>query len=319
MKKLENFSSLQIHILFSSVFLYLVFVLLLSCSNSDDNTKALSIQNVPNRSLDFSLWQLAAFFEEVQMGYILRTDDGKVIVIDGGGKLTAPILKRYLLQFGGEVDSWIITHPHSDHIDSFLEIARGNDIAVRQVIHAPLLNSWVKQNESMNYEKVALYNQTIDVLTPNVIAMQAGDTLMLAAGIQMEVLSGYNEEIVVNAINNSSLTFKITSRSKSILFLGDLGEEAGIKLLENSENSLLKSDYVQMAHHGQRGVNKNFYKAVNATYALWPTPEWLWNNQLEGKSIGSGTFKTLEVRSWMDEFGITKNYVSGLEGNLQID
>ena len=71
----------------------------------------------------------------------------------------------------------------------------------------------------------------------------------------------------------------------------------------------LASDYVQMAHHGQNGVDKDFYKAVAAKYALWPTPRWLWDVD-SGKGKGSGPWKTLEVRAWMKELGIEKNYVS---------
>jgi hypothetical protein len=74
-----------------------------------------------------------------------------------------------------------------------------------------------------------------------------------------------------------------------------------------------------MAHHGQAGVNRSFYEAVDAHFALWPTPKWLWNNQLAGKDVNSGTWKTLEVRQWMVELGIKKSYVSGLDGTIQID
>tara|TARA_R110002167_G_scaffold206691_18_gene410799 strand:- start:5515 stop:6474 length:960 start_codon:yes stop_codon:yes gene_type:complete len=297
----------------------LLFFGLLGCSNSDDYDTTLSIKPFPNRTADFSLWQLDSFFEEVQMGYILRSDDKKLIVIDGGGKLTAPILEGYLQQFGGKVDTWILTHPHSDHIGAVLEIMDKGTIKIDQILHVPLAQAWIAKNEPENYDLVERYNQAMGATRSKVIVVRVGDKFDLANGVHMEVFGGLNESIVVNAINNSSMTFKISGKSKSILFLGDLGLEGGQEILKKYPADRIKADYVQMAHHGQTGVDKDFYAAVKAQYALWPTPKWLWNNQLEGKAINSGTYKTLVVRSWMESLDIKENYVSGLEGNLQID
>ncbi len=128
-----------------------------------------------------------------------------------------------------------------------------------------------------------------------------------------------NEKILVNLVNNSSLAFKISSRSKRILFLGDLGVEGGNEILKNFSAEDLHADYVQMAHHGQDGVDKNFYEQVRATFALWPTPIWLWENNLDAKGYNTGTWKTLAVRRWVEELHIKRNIVSGIEGTQQID
>ncbi|MBO5463034.1 MAG: alpha-L-rhamnosidase N-terminal domain-containing protein [Clostridia bacterium] len=36
---------------------------------------------------------------------------------------------------------------------------------------------------------------------------------------------------------------------------------------------------------------------------LWQTPSWVWDNR-------NGNLQTLEVRAWMDELGVQKNYVA---------
>ncbi len=291
---------------------------LLYCSKTEDH-EPLSIQIQHNRQQDFSLWQLGAFFEEVQMGYLLRTDEGNIIVIDGGGTATAPILQSYLKQLGGRVHTWIITHPHTDHMNALLEILNDKAIGIDRILHVALEDAWVLKNEKDNYDTYKRYVDMLKISTVPKIDMVEGDRIMLGDGVNMEVLGTGNPDIVVNAINNSSMVFKISSKSKSVLFLGDLGDLGGNALLNSKVIDKLKSDYVQMAHHGQRGVSKEFYSTVNAKYALWPTPKWLWNNQLAGKAEGSGTWKTLEVRAWMNELNIQKNYVSGLIGTVQID
>ena len=62
-----------------------------------------------------------------------------------------------------------------------------------------------------------------------------------------------------------------------------------------------------MAHHGQKGVSELFYRTVNPTYCIWPTPLWLWDNN-NGGGKGSGPWKTLEVRAWMDKLNVQQHY-----------
>lgn len=302
----------------STFILGCILVLLLSCSYSED-FKPLVVKDFPERNNDFSLWQLEPFFEEVQMGYILRSDKNKIIVVDGGGKIAAPILESYLSQLGGKVDTWILTHPHADHITAFLEIMDKGSIKVGQVLHVNLPDEWVLNNEPDGIKLNRRLGQAISKSKVPETQVAKGDYFALAEGVEMNVFGAFNEEITSNAINNSSMVFQIKSKSKSVLFLGDLGPEGGRSLLKKYAPIQIQSDYVQMSHHGQAGVDRDFYTAVNAKYALWPTPEWLWHNQLEGKSVNSGSFKTLVVRSWMEELGISKHYVSGLEGTIQID
>ncbi|MFH6603066.1 ComEC/Rec2 family competence protein [Maribacter algicola] len=290
-----------------------------SCSITETGHDVLDIKDFPNRSEDFSLWQMAPFREEVQMGYLLRTDDGKIIVIDGGGVVTAPVLEGHIAQLGGTVHTWILTHPHLDHIGAFLEVIKNQKIEIKRTVHVSLPEAWVQKNESITSDLHKQYTNAISSMNCEKIAMKTGDTLSLGKGVQLRVIGAFNESVVQNAVNNSSMVFRVESKSKSVLFLGDLGIAGGRTLLANVDPDLVKADYVQMAHHGQHGVDRDFYKAVSAKYALWPTPKWLWENRADGQGYNTGNFKTFEVRVWMDELGIKKNYVSGLDGTVQID
>ena len=61
------------------------------------------------------------------MGYIIKTSDGKLIVIDGGNTEDAYEFYRLLMEYSsGEkitVDYWIITHPHGDHVNCLIAMA----------------------------------------------------------------------------------------------------------------------------------------------------------------------------------------------------
>ena len=68
-------------------------------------------------------------------------------------------------------------------------------------------------------------------------------------------------------------------------------------------------DYLQVAHHGQRGCDKEFYMTADFKACLWPTPKWVYDNDL-GKGFNTAHLRTIEVREWMKEKGITEHYVS---------
>ena len=299
--------------------LLLIFFTLLSCSNFDDYNRTLAVESFPDRTGDFSLWQVETFFQEVQMGYILRTDDGRIVVIDGGGTLSAPFLESYIKQLGGVVDTWIITHAHMDHMGALLEILDAKTIAIDRLLHAPPDETWVLDHEAISRESFSRYLNTLQKASISLIVPDMDAVYELGKGVQIEVLSAGMPEITKNAINNSSLVFKISSKSKSVLFLGDMGALGGKRILETTAPEKLKADYVQMAHHGQQGVERDFYRRVGAKYALWPTPDWLWENRAEGKGYDTAGYKTLSVRRWMDQLNIRKNYVAGLDGTIQID
>jgi hypothetical protein len=130
----------------------------------------------------------------------------------------------------------------------------------------------------------------------------------MIGGIKITVLRVFNEAIVNNFVNNSSTVYRIDGEKSSVLILGDLGEEGGDEVMAECEKSLLMTDYTQMAHHGQWGVKKEFYEYISPKKCIWPTPEWLWNND-NGKGFDTHYWQTVRVREWMEELGVTEHIV----------
>ena len=78
---------------------------------------------------------------------------------------------------------------------------------------------------------------------------------------------------------------------QKVLFLNDCQVAEGKDLLKFYPDKI-KSDIVQMSHHGQDGVGKDVYDAIGATRYLWPTPIWVWNNTVN--------FRIGETRTWIN-------------------
>ncbi len=263
--------------------------------------------------------QLSAQSESQMMGYIIKTINNKLIIIDGGTQKDSENLLKYIKKHNRKVDAWFITHPHIDHMGAFCELLSGNyNISVEKVYTSLSSLEWYKKNNDDNtYSEVEEFFNIIqnEKIKNKIIEVNVNDEIVVD-DVKVEILGIKNEEIIVNSINNSSIILKTYIKDKSILFLGDSGEESGRKFFKNTTKEKIKSDYVQMAHHGQAGVELNLYKIINPTYLLWPTPIWLWNND-SGNGEDSGNWKTKQTREFVKSLNIKKNYISK-DGDITI-
>jgi beta-lactamase superfamily II metal-dependent hydrolase len=251
------------------------------------------------------------------MAYVLKTSHNKIIVIDGGNLGDAPFLRGFVARLGNHVDAWFISHPHSDHVDALTSILESPGAMRIGEIYASLNDdAWEAQYESSDAPTLLSFRAALKHANRSYTEPQLGQVLEID-GVKIEVLGVKNPEIHGNAINESSMVIRISDAKKSVLFLGDLGVEGGKKLLAGPFRDRLHVNYVQMAHHGQNGCDEDFYRAVKPDYCLWPTPRWLWDNN-SGAGKGSGPWKTLEVRGWMEKLGVRKNYVAA-DGLCHID
>ena len=260
--------------------------------NYDNSVQLIGLSNQSNRQM---------------MGYIMKTKD-HLIAIDGGTREDAQNFLEYVEKNGGKIHYWFITHLHDDHIGTFLEVMRENKITVEHIIFSINQLEWYQENDSSRFDEVKEFFDIIqrEEIKPKTHEVYLGETIKID-NVNCKVLATKNPEIIENAGNNQSMVLKFQVNDKSILFLGDAGLQEGEKLLNMFKNEL-KSDFVQMAHHGQAGVGREVYEVVSPTACLWPTPEWLWNND-NGGGEDSGEWKTKETRQWMEEMGVLEHYI----------
>ena len=267
-----------------------------------------------------SLYQIHSATPIQMMSYVIRTENGKLIVIDGGNTEDAYSLLDFLYTLtNGEkptVDCWFITHSHTDHADALGEIMRNNKekINVKQVFWHLIDDGFFNRVTAPAYAKEST-DIIESVLGDDVHVTQVGDQITVD-GISFEIIYVSEDKFEHDLINNTSMAFIMTAEGQKVLFLGDLGELAGNRVLEMHSAEKLKCDIVQMAHHGQDGVNFDFYKAVKPKMCLWTTPKWLWDNDA-GLGYNTHTFKTVITQGWMRELGV-KHHIKEYEGTQEI-
>jgi len=266
----------------------------------------------------FTLWQLPNQTPTQMMSYIIHTPHKKVLVIDGGNAGDAPYLRDFISNMGNSVEAWFISHPHSDHIGALDEILKKPDGMKIKVIYGSMPDAaWIKKyGDDEEFKVFENFKKTLNTSNFDVVELKLGSEFEIDS-VRFEVLGIINPEITANAINNSSVVMRVSDSKKSVLFTGDLGVEGGDKLLKSPYADKLHADYVQMAHHGQNGVNEKFYRHVNASYCLWPTPIWLWDND-NGGGKDSGPWNTLKVRAWMEKLPVKRHYLM-FEGLCKIE
>ena len=232
------------------------------------------------------------------MGYTVVSRSGHVLVVDGGYTGNDGELKRVIRSVGGHVDLWLITHPHCDHYNAVIQVlSNPEEITYDRIGSSRLPNEWDPPIPGRELEDLLVWNNFSATLDERYFEVREGQRFQLGSML-VEVLSGPNPDLTENFGNDQSCVFRVSEDDFTMLFLGDLGVLGGRRLLEKGFD--LKADGVQMAHHGQRGVEESVYKAICPTYAFWPTPDWLWNNgPYLGGPAGTGNFKTPEVISWM--------------------
>ena len=265
-------------------------------------------QDAPRPAL--TLLQLPNQTPTQMMSYLLLCDDDSLIVIDGGMPGDADYLVEMIRKIhpDGHVSAWYLSHPHIDHFGALAEILQHEERRSLLTIDKLCFNfpdlAWFENRadepgeieEFKYWEKGTPYFPKREVPVP-------GEKVTYGS-VTIEPLNDYDPELRVNVVNNASIVYRVQTPKTSILFLGDLGVEGGERLLTLVPDEKIKADYVQMAHHGQRGVAEDFYGHVRPTGCLWPTPDWLWTN-VDGK----GKFETLNVRAWMEKLGVKENYV----------
>ena len=261
----------------------------------------------PNTMNQNAIHMLQSVTDTIGDSFIITTQDGKVIVIDGGMYSETDYFLKYLKAVTGRekphIDAWFLSHPHDDHCEAFLDVVtnHSDEVTFDKVYQnfAPVdfytgTDEWADQ---VLHDYAALR----DRFAEKECVLHDGDVFNVGAA---KFTVFYTFDPAFSDCNNSSLIFRMDLAGTSVMFTGDAGVQAGNKALANwAQTGLLDCDYCKMAHHGQDGVDRNFYEAVSPELCLWPTPSWVWDNR-------NGNLKTLEVRAWIEELGVQKNYVA---------
>ena len=234
------------------------------------------------------------------MSYVIQLSDGTFFIIDGGwcdtNEKEADKLYDTLAALAGERDiviaGWIFTHCHGDHLGTFnLFVEKYHDsVTIKQLLYnfpsdediSNSASSYMLDSSKQRYGNFKY-----------VVSTYLGDTEYVKlhsgykfyyADAEVEILQTledlYPQTVANYDFNSSSTIFTVKIAGQKMLFTGDVSD-VGASRLNRVYGASLKSDFLQVAHHGLNngGTMKTLYLNADPTYVLYPAPlSWFESN-----------------------------------------
>ncbi len=219
--------------------------------------------------------------EDYGQSSIIRLSDGRFIIFDGGWDFEpdADSLMRCLHEQATTekpiVAAWIMTHPDVDHYRCCITFTEkyADEVIVERFIYnfpdadeanikrVPALES------SDNLNKINELNDCVKKYGAQLIRPHTGQ-IYTFSNAKLEVLSSPDDcfTVPVSCFNYISLVIKMTIEDQVILWCGD----ANFKIAELAERwgAYLKSDILQIPHHGFDGGQKEEYTLIDPKTCL---------------------------------------------------
>ena len=255
---------------------------------------------------------------EIGTSIVIQLEDASFLLIDGGlgnNNFTkdSEILWNFLSSKApaGEKPriTWLVTHIHTDHRALFqkfipkykdkieLELVIWN-LPDFNEIHNKYASGWKEGGSTIkpaeNYATpVATLTDVINKNFPNtpIYTCHTGEKIYLP-GCEIEILVCH-EDYYLNGfvwVNDTSLTCRITMQGKTMMVFGDTTQAVSNAIITPAYGNYIKSDILQVAHHGNRGGTLATFKDVDPDICLW-----------SASKTNYTAYKAEEPNNWLHE------------------
>ncbi len=241
------------------------------------------------------------------MGYIYRLHDGSFIIIDGGFNTAdnATLIYDTLCELAPDknnivIAAWIITHQHVDHIgamDTFTSMYASKVKLELAIYNFPTTAECGTIINGNPYNADRFYQYIKNYPGVKSIIAHPGQYYNIRnAKIEMlHTLDLMRGDVTMADSNSVCLMFRIEIEGQTHLFPGDSYQDMTAVLVKNY-GSYLKSDFVQVIHHGGNGGSNAFYKAVDPAIVLWPAGHYYFYPHFIDKDYHSYLFESANVK-----------------------
>lgn len=215
------------------------------------------------------------------MCYALVSEQGDFVLLDGGHAVDAENLRQLIEVFGNRVDLWICSHFHEDHIGAITEILADPGLMEIQKIWCPPMDIVTYKTFAKDWDNVDTCERFLQEIAQmeQVERLEGGDVRM-QEGLEFTFFSAYSEGSEwTHEGNNCGFIFQVRNDKETMLFCCDVGNDWFSERLIAGHGDKLKSDYVQMGHHGNGGLTEEAYRLVAPKAAFFDGPAWLFEDK----------------------------------------
>lgn len=221
------------------------------------------------------------------MSYVVQLADASFIVIDGGlyNPADAQCLYEILVERTSEgkrpqIAMWMFTHPHSDHIELATEfiLEKAGKVDIKSFAY-----QFPNYKEMNTVEVDQKVGESIEQLEKNICTgypdatiytLHTGQTYYFK-GLEMDILFTGEDiyPLQATSYNDTSAVCRMTfDNGKTMLFLGDCMRKS-CQQLAQTYGDYLKSNILQVTHHGLLGGDKDLYQLIDPEICFWPVSE----------------------------------------------
>jgi competence protein ComEC len=231
---------------------------------------------------------------------LIVSPTGKSVLIDAGdagkGKVILDALKRYKIE---QLDYFIATHPHPDHIGGADEVINGIkvativdngvDLSTPAPSPTPTPKKGARPAPTPRPAKIKIksinaffdeYKDAVDKSGAQHEKAEVGKKYDLGGGAIVTVLAPsepfFTKEQMKtggNDTNANSIVLRLDYGDFSMLFMGDAEDQTEARLLSKELN--LKAAVIKIGHHGSKyASSENFLKRVQPESAIISDGEW---------------------------------------------
>ncbi len=200
---------------------------------------------------------------------LVRSKDGKNILLDTGGSVRLDVGEKIVLPFllkNGvkHLDLVVISHFDKDHVGGLSALERNIKIDRVAMYEA-------------NYVVPEMIEEKTGVNRKKYLYLAAGDECKISKNLKIYIYFPFREKLRyykatrpnIKDENSISLVAKVTIKDISVLMTGDLDFETEEKLVNGNSRSDLKCDILKVSHHGSRyGSSEKLLSAVMPTIAV---------------------------------------------------
>ena len=222
---------------------------------------------------------------DIGLSVIFTLADGRLVVLDGG----MPNEKNHLGLLNAMrnaspdkdnivIAGWYLSHAHIDHHGAAWQfiLQHLDKVKIEAFVHNYAADchyenltedSWKKADDAQ------LFRGALEKISPDtkVIKAHSGQVYYYgeeAVEIVYSVEDYYPEPLNYN--NSSSLVLRLHAKGNTVMLLADTTHTSGARMME-LHGDALKSDMVQIAHHGMWASYSKLYRYINAPVLLWPS------------------------------------------------
>lgn len=180
--------------------------------------------------------EMEAHFIDVGQGdsILIKTPNGKNILVDGGKKSSDLLVPLYLMEAGvSQVDLMVATHPDADHIGGLVDVLKM--LPVKQVLDSGATHT------SQTYLE---YLSLIDEKNIPFKVANDGEFIELDSSLKIQILNSYDEG---EENNEGSVVLKVSYNEIDFLLTGDADIQAEQEMVEKYN---VEAEVLKVGHHG---------------------------------------------------------------------